>query len=62
MAENERSLDELTQASKLRFEDLVDRSLLGEMARAFFGVFELPLRIYGSEGILLAEAADEIEL
>ena len=62
MAGNERSLDELTQTSKLRFEDLVDRSLLGEMARAFFGVFGVPLRIYGSEGVLLAEAADEIEL
>jgi two-component system sensor histidine kinase BarA len=62
MAGNERSLDELTQPSELRFEDLVDRSLLGEMARSFLAVFEVPLRVYGSEGVLLAEAADEIEL
>ncbi|MBN1608555.1 MAG: PocR ligand-binding domain-containing protein [Polyangiaceae bacterium] len=62
MAGNERSLDELTQPSKLRFDDLVDRSLLGEMAREFFAVFEVPLRIYGSEGVLLAEATDEIAL
>jgi two-component system, NarL family, sensor histidine kinase BarA len=62
MAGNERSLDELTQSSKLRFEDLVDRSLLGEMAREFFGVFEVPLRIYGTDGVLLAEATGEIEL
>jgi two-component system sensor histidine kinase BarA len=62
MAENERSLDELTQPSRLRFEDLVDRSLLAEMARSFLAVFEIPLHIYGSEGGLLAEATGEIEL
>lgn len=62
MAEPERTLDELTHPGKLRLEDLVDRALLGEMARAFLGVFEVSLRIYGSEGALLAEATEPVEL
>jgi two-component system, NarL family, sensor histidine kinase BarA len=42
-----------------RLEQLADRSSLHELCRSFFESFELPVRIYGQEGSLLAQAPEE---
>lgn len=54
-----RTLDELTLRDRYALEDLVDRSVLGEMMRSFYDLFRLPLRIYSATGQLLADAADQ---
>jgi two-component system, NarL family, sensor histidine kinase BarA len=44
----------LTLADARRVEDLVDRAALGEVCRSFFDLFGLPIRVFGSDGQLLA--------
>ncbi len=54
-----RSLDELTLRDGYSLEDLVDRTVLGEMIRSFYDLFRLPLRIYSASGQLLADATEQ---
>ncbi|HEY6879218.1 MAG TPA: hypothetical protein VI299_14430, partial [Polyangiales bacterium] len=42
-----------------RLDQLVDRTSLHELCRAFFDSFEVPVRVYGSEGTLLAQVPEE---
>ena len=57
-AAQERSLDELTLGQGIGLEDLVDRAALEELARSFFELFRVPLRVYAADGKLLAEASE----
>ncbi len=45
----------LEMADAQRIEDLVDRDALGEVCHSFFELFGLPLRVFSSEGALLAD-------
>ncbi|MFC1642804.1 ATP-binding protein [Myxococcota bacterium] len=53
-----RSFEELTLGKGASLEELVDREALGELAKAFYGLFRLSLRIYAQDGTLLADASD----
>jgi signal transduction histidine kinase len=56
------SADDLLLDGRIRFEDLVDREALDELCRSFLTLFGIPVRIYSSDGALLADAAGEQEL
>jgi two-component system sensor histidine kinase BarA len=47
---------------RLRLEDLVDRDGLDELCRSFHALFGIGVRIYSSDGALLADATGEQEL
>ncbi len=47
---------------RVRIEDLVDREGLDELCKSFHALFGIPVRIYSSDGALLADAAGEQEL
>ena len=49
-------VEALTMGMSLRLEELVHREHLGEMVRSFHQLFGIPIRIFGSEGALLADA------
>ena len=55
-------MEDLVLDGRLRLEDLVDRDGLDELCKSFFALFGIPVRIYSSEGALLADAAGEQEL
>jgi len=44
-------------AAPLQLQDLIDKRVLSEACQAFVDAFDLPIRIHGPEGTLLAEAA-----
>ena len=50
------SIDELTLGRGASLEELVDRAAIEELARSFYGLFGVPLRIFGEDGKLLADA------
>ena len=54
----EKSFDELTLGESVLLEDLVDRDALGEMAKSFFDLFRIPLKMFSESGILLADASE----
>ena len=56
------SIEDLLLDGRVRLEDLVDRDALDELCRSFVVLFGIPVRIYSSEGALLADAAAEQEL
>jgi signal transduction histidine kinase len=56
------SADDLVLDGRIRLEDLVDREGLDELCKSFLALFGIPVRIYSSEGALLADAAGEQEL
>jgi signal transduction histidine kinase len=56
------SVDDLVFDGRIRLEDLVDREGLDELCRSFLGLFGIPVRIYSTEGVLLADAAGEQDL
>lgn len=55
----ERSLDTLMMGGDIRLEELVDREALGEMARSFYELFRVPLRIFDAQGLILADASEQ---
>jgi signal transduction histidine kinase len=55
-------LDADTFDQKLKLEDLVNREALGEMLKSFYALFGIPVRIYSSDGMLLADANKEHEV
>jgi two-component system, NarL family, sensor histidine kinase BarA len=55
-------LDDVLLDGRVRVEDLVDRQGLDELCRSFHVLFGIPVRIYSSDGALLADAAAEQEL
>jgi two-component system sensor histidine kinase BarA len=56
------NLEDLVLDGRVRIEDLVDREGLDELCKSFVALFGIPVRIYSSEGALLADAAGEHEL
>src|SRR5262249_6222950 len=56
-AMSERSLDELTLAERFELEELVDRNGLTELARSFYDLFRVPLKMFSASGELVADAA-----
>lgn len=56
------SVEDLVLDGRVRIEDLVDREGLDELCRSFHTLFGIPVRIYSSEGALLADATGEHEL
>ena len=54
----EKSFDELTLGESVLLEDLVDRDALAEMAKSFFDLFRIPLKMFSESGTLLAEASE----
>jgi two-component system, NarL family, sensor histidine kinase BarA len=56
------SVDDLVLDARVRIEDMVDREGLEELCRSFEALFGIPVRIYSTEGALLAEAAREQEI
>lgn len=48
--------------TKLRLEDLVDREALSELCQSFFSLFGIPVRIYSTDGVLMADASNEHEI
>ncbi|MGZ3448596.1 MAG: ATP-binding protein [Polyangiales bacterium] len=55
----ENALDALTLGHGLKLEDLVDREALEEVCKSFFALFGIPVRIYASDGQLLADAVQD---
>ena len=53
---------DFTFDGRLRLEELVDRTALGELCKSFYVLFGIPVRIYSQEGALLADASTEHEL
>ena len=58
----DRTLDELTRSASLSLEDLVERRSLEEMIRALAVLVGLPLRLYGRDGVMLADASGSVDL
>jgi two-component system sensor histidine kinase BarA len=56
------SVEDLLLDGRVHLEDLVDRDALDELCRSFVALFGIPVRIYSSEGALLADASGEQEL
>jgi signal transduction histidine kinase len=56
------SVEDLVLDGRVRIEDMVDRDGLDELCRSFVTLFGIPVRIYSSDGALLADAASEHEL
>ncbi|HLK35300.1 MAG TPA: ATP-binding protein [Polyangiaceae bacterium] len=56
------SVDDLLLDGRIRLEDLVDREALEELCKSFGTLFGIPVRIYSSDGALLADAVGEHEL
>jgi two-component system, NarL family, sensor histidine kinase BarA len=56
------SAEDLVLDGRIRLEDLVDREGLDELCKSFLALFGIPVRIYSSDGALLADAAGEQEL
>jgi signal transduction histidine kinase len=56
------SVEDLVLDARVRLEDLVDREGLDELCKSFVTLFGIPVRIYSSEGALLADVASEQEL
>jgi len=52
-----KSLDELTQGTAFAIEDLIGRAMLGELLQGTSALFGLPIRLFGSAGVLLAEVS-----
>ena len=50
-----RSLDELTLGAGVAIEDLVSRAALGELIAGISQLFDVPIRLLGSNGVLLAD-------
>ena len=57
-----RTLDELTRSASLSLEDLVERGSLEEMIGALAVLVGLPLRLYGRDGVMLADASGPVDL
>jgi signal transduction histidine kinase len=55
-------VDDLILADRVRIEDMVDREGLDELCRTFHALFGIPVRIYSTDGAMLADAAREQEL
>ena len=55
-------IEDVLLDGRIRLEDLVDRDGLDELCRSFHALFGIPVRIYSSDGALLADAAGEQEL
>ncbi len=56
------SVEDLLLDGRLRLEDLVDREGLEELCKSFVALFGIPVRIYSSDGGLLADASGEHEI
>jgi two-component system sensor histidine kinase BarA len=56
------SADDLVLDGRIRLEDLVDREGLDELCKSFLALFGIPVRIYSSDGAMLADAAGEQQL
>jgi signal transduction histidine kinase len=56
------NIDDLLLDGRIRLEDMVDREGLDELCSSFLTLFGIPIRIYSSDGALLAKAGDEYEL
>ena len=56
------SIEDLVLDARLRLEDLIDREGLDELCKSFVTLFGIPVRIYSSDGALLADVASEQEL
>ncbi|HEX5660003.1 MAG TPA: HAMP domain-containing sensor histidine kinase [Polyangiales bacterium] len=56
-------MSELAEAPAIletpRLDQLIDRVSLTELCRSFFESFEVPVRVYGAEGALLAQVPEE---
>ncbi len=55
----ERDLETLMLGGDIRFDELVDREALGDMAKSFYELFRVPLRIFDAQGLILAEASEQ---
>lgn len=53
------AVEDLLLDGRLRLEDLVDREGLDELCKSFVALFGIPVRIYSSDGGLLADAAGD---
>ena len=49
----------MTVGSDVRLQDLVDRDAMREMVRSFHALFGISLRVFSSDGFLLAESVTE---
>jgi signal transduction histidine kinase len=56
------AVDDLILGERVRIEDLVDREGLDELCRTFHALFGIPVRIYSSDGAMLADAAHQQDL
>jgi two-component system sensor histidine kinase BarA len=56
------SAEDLLMDGRVRLEDLVDRDGLDELCRSFLSLFGIPVRIYSTDGALLADATTEQDL
>jgi signal transduction histidine kinase len=56
------AIEDILLEDRLRLEDLVDRDGLRELCQTFNALFGISVRIYSSEGALLADAGAEQEL
>jgi two-component system sensor histidine kinase BarA len=56
------AVDDLVLDGRIRIEDLVAREGLVELCRSFEALFGIPVRIYSTEGALLADAGGEHEI
>ena len=55
-------VEDLVLDGRVRVEDLVDREGLEELCRTFQTLFGIPVRVYSTEGALIADAAGEHEI
>ncbi len=56
------AIEDLVLDGRIRIEDLIDRAGLDELCKSFVALFGIPVRIYSTEGVLLADTPGEQEL
>jgi two-component system, NarL family, sensor histidine kinase BarA len=56
------SAQEVVGDVSVRIEDVVDRESLAEMCRSFKSIFGIGVRVYSSEGALLTNAANDLDV
>ena len=56
------AIEDLVLDDRLRVEDLVDRAGLDELCKSFQALFGIPVRVYSTDGGMVAEATGEHEI
>ncbi|MCW5814804.1 MAG: PocR ligand-binding domain-containing protein [Labilithrix sp.] len=62
MSAMEENDEDVTADAPIALEDVVDREALDDLCRSMYGLFDIGVRVYSSQGVLLANVAHELDV